>query len=373
MVTAGVVSSHAPRPRAKALADAPVPDALVPGPTTAADPVLHFLARPGSHLGHAGHVHRVDVRETHMSWLFLAGDSVLKLKKAVQLDVLDFSTLARREAACRAELSVNQALAPGIYLGLMRLQRGARGLSLVAEADADPQAATVDWLVHMRRLPDACMLDHMIAARRVRPAHVDVLAQVLCAFYRRTRLVVLDADTYVSRMLQEQAADRAVLLNPAWRLPGAEQALDRFVRAVHRHADALGARAAGGHVVDGHGDLRPEHVGLLAPPVVIDRLEFNPRLREVDPFDELGFLGMECARLGAAWIGPQLVGACGAALGDRPSPAVQALHVAARALLRARLALAHLQDPQPRSPGRWRPLAQQYLGRASAALDTLGV
>ncbi len=368
---AAVVVSRAPRSRARASGAAPEAGLAAQAPQVAPDLVVRFLSRPATHLGHTGHVHRVDVRETHMSWVFLAGDSVLKLKKAVQRDVLDFSTLARREAACRAELSLNQALAPGVYRGLMRLQRGAQGLSLVAEADADPQAATVDWLVHMRRLPDACMLDHMIAARRVRTAHIDALAEVLCAFYRRARLVVLDADAYVARLLQEQALDAAVLLDPAWRLPGAGQTLERFLRAVHRHADVLGARAAGGHVVEGHGDLRPEHVGLLAPPVVIDRLEFNPRLREVDPFDELGFLGLECARLGAPWIGPRLVEACGAALGDRPSPAVLSLHVAARALLRARLALAHLKDPQPRTPERWRPLAQHYLGRASTTLDTL--
>lgn len=336
-----------------------------------ADPVLRFLSRPASHAGHAGRVHRVDVRETHMSWLFLAGDSVLKLKKTVQLAILDFSTLARREAACREELRLNQALAPGIYLGLMRLQRGAQGLSLVAEADADPAASTVDWLVHMRRLPDDCMLDHMIVGRRVRPPHVDALAEVLVAFYRCTRRVAVDAEAYVARMVRELALDRAVLLDPAWRLADAEETLDRFERTLRRHAEALGARATGGHVVEGHGDLRPEHVGLLVPPVVIDRLEFNPTLREVDPFDELGFLGLECARLGAGWIGPRLIEACGAALGDRPSPTVQALHAGARALLRARLAMAHLQDPQPRTPGRWRRLAQHYLASAAMTLDAL--
>ena len=81
------------------------------------------------------------------------------------------------------------------------------------------------------------------------------------------------------------------------------------------------ARAAGGHVVDGHGDLRPEHVCLQQPPVVIDALEFNAALRAVDPFDELAFLVLECEIAGASWIGPRLLASCAAALRSAPPAA----------------------------------------------------
>jgi aminoglycoside phosphotransferase family enzyme len=160
-----------------------------------------------------------------------------------------------------------------------------------------------------------------------------------------------------------------VLLHPAFALTGAKPALDALDAALSQHAPLLRDRAAGGHVVEGHGDLRPEHVCLLQPPVVIDALEFNPSLRQVDPCDELGFLGLECEMAGAAWIGPRLMAACAAALGDAPPAALPQLYTAYRAQLRARLALAHLLEPQPRTPYKWAPLAQRYLQRSMLALE----
>jgi aminoglycoside phosphotransferase family enzyme len=102
--------------------------------------------------------------------------------------------------------------------------------------------------------------------------------------------------------------------------------------------------------------------------VVIDCLEFNAAVREVDPVDELAFLDLECEMAGAAWIAPRLVEAVVAGLDDPPPPALLPLYTASRALLHARLAIAHLLEPQPRLPRRWAPLAQRYIERALTAL-----
>jgi aminoglycoside phosphotransferase family enzyme len=112
-------------------------------------------------------------------------------------------------------------------------------------------------------------------------------------------------------------------------------------------------------------------VCLLDPPVVIDCLEFNPRLRQVDPLDELAFLGLECELAGAAWIGARLLERCTVALADPAPPEALNLYTAYRALLRARLAMAHLLDPEPRTPERWTPLAQRYVDRALRSLDAV--
>jgi uncharacterized protein len=79
---------------------------------------VEFLSRPEAYI----HVpEQVVVRETHMSWVFMAGNRVYKLKKPVRFPYLDFSTLARREATCRAELRLNRRLAFDVYLGVMPL------------------------------------------------------------------------------------------------------------------------------------------------------------------------------------------------------------------------------------------------------------
>lgn len=331
---------------------------------------LHFLLSPAAHHGHAGAVAAVESIETHMSWVFLAGEHVLKMKKPVRYPFLDFSTLAAREFDCREELRLNARLAPGVYLGLMALQQQADGgLALVPETRLPAPGRTVDWLVLMRRLPAARMLDRLIAAGQATPGEIDVLAGVLADFYRRAPAAGVTPPEHVARFRREQAINREVLLHPAFGLPGAAAALVALDAALARHAPLLLARAAGGHVVDGHGDLRPEHVCLLQPPVVIDALEFNAALRAVDPFDELAFLGLECEMAGAAWIGPRLLAACSPALADEPPPALLHLYTAYRAQLRARLALAHLLEPEPRTPLKWPPLAQRYLQRSLSALE----
>jgi aminoglycoside phosphotransferase family enzyme len=307
--------------------------------------------------------------ETHMSWVFLGADEVLKLKKAVRYPFLDFSTLAAREHFCREELRLNARLAPAVYRGLVALCWDGCALQLHDEAALPPGAQVLDWLVRMRRLPQALMLDHALAAQRAAPEAVDALAALLARFYAAAPRVATTPAEMLTRLQREQAAHREVLLRPQFHLRGAVRALDRADGALQRGAALVAARVAAGALVDGHGDLRPEHVCLLDPPVVIDALEFNPVLRQVDPFDELAFLALECEMAGAAWVGPRLLAGCASVLGGAPPAGLWPLYTALRALLRARLALAHLLDPQPRTPERWAPLAERYLARALAALD----
>ena len=159
-------------------------DAAFDGTCPADTAPLQFLQSPAAHLGHAGAVQAVETIETHMSWVFLAGEHVLKMKKPVRYPFLDFSTLAAREFDCREELRLNARLAPGVYLGLMALQERGGGLALVPEAQLPTAGRTVDWLVLMRRLPAGRMLDHLIAASLVTPGEIDALARVLADFYR---------------------------------------------------------------------------------------------------------------------------------------------------------------------------------------------
>jgi aminoglycoside phosphotransferase family enzyme len=306
-----------------------------------------------------------------MSWVFLAGDRVLKLKKPVRYPFLDFSTLAAREHDCREELRLNRRLAPDVYLGLVALQQIDGGLALVPEARAGTEGRTLDWLVLMRRLPADRMLDRLLAGPGVTARELDALADLLVRFYREAPRAAITAQDYLARFRREQAITRDVLLRPDVGLDGVGPVLDRLDTALDRHGELLLERARAGRVLDGHGDLRPEHVCLLSPPVVIDALEFNRLLRAVDPFDELSLLGLECAVAGAAWVGPHLIARCGAALGDTPPPALLALYSAYRALLRARLAAAHLLDPQCRSPERWPAQARRYAQAGRRWLDTL--
>ncbi|KRB99565.1 hypothetical protein ASE11_07630 [Hydrogenophaga sp. Root209] len=313
----------------------------------------------------------LEVIETHMSWVYLLGDQVLKLKKPVHHTFLDFTRLDAREAFCREEVRLNARLAPGIYLGLMALQNIEGQPSLVRESGLLRRADAVDWLVHMKRLPRARMLDEAMAHRAVLSGDVDALVRVLADFYRAAARIKVSPAQHVDRLQHELLLSRDVILDPRWVIPGAAQTIQQCQAGFAQHQAALGLRAVAGRIVEGHGDLRPEHVCLLHPPVVIDCIEFSAALRQVDPFDELAFLAMECRMAGAGWIGERLIEGCGRALGDQPPRTVLQLYTAHHALVRARLSLAHLFDPQPRTPERWVPQARRYLMQAQAALDAL--
>lgn len=120
------------------------------------------------------------------------------------------------------------------------------------------------------------------------------------------------------------------------------------------------ARLRQGLVVEGHGDLRAEHVWLGDPITIFDCLEFNKQLRCVDPSDEVAQLSVECDRLNVGWIGRRIRAEL-AHGGMDASDALFCFYRCYRATLKARLLLAHLLEPHPRTPRKWRPLALAYL------------
>ena len=331
---------------------------LPPSPPTLADKI-EFLERGDSYRPPVLEVTR---HETHMSEVFLAGEKVYKLKKPVRFPYLDFSSLARREAACRAELRLNRRLAPDVYHDVVPLVGAATGLAIGGSGDI------VDWLVVMNRLEKSLMLDRVIAEKRLHRWQLDRLASTLIEFYRHADPVLVPPAVLITDFWRSLAYNRRILLDPRHLLPAG---LVRYVDAVQRrflaqHARHLAERVRGRRIVDGHGDLRPEHICLGDPVRIIDCLEFNARLRMVDPFDEIAFLCLECERLGGRWAGEYLRRHIMHALHDGHSDELFTFYRCHRATLRARLAVAHLLEPHPRTPEKWRPLARSYLNLAAA-------
>lgn len=317
-----------------------------------------FLSRPGAY---SNRVVDVLCRETHMSWVFLAGAEVYKLKKPVRFPYLDFSTLARRELACRAELRLNRRLAKDVYRDVVSLSAGPEGLSIGG------QGPIVDWLVVMRRLDERFMLDHVIADKKLARWHLDRTVNLLLDFYRKAPAAIVSPAAHLNDWRQSLAYNRRILLDLRFRLPsGLIRNLDKVQRRFLRErAEVLERRVRERQIIDGHGDLRPEHIWLGDPVRIIDCLEFNARLRANDPLDEIAFLSLECERLGAPWARDYLIRRMTRALPDGSADELIAFYRCHRAMLRARLAIAHLIEPIPRTPEKWPRLARMYLRLAS--------
>jgi aminoglycoside phosphotransferase family enzyme len=300
-------------------------------------------------------------RETRTSWVFLTSERVYKLKKPLAEPGLNFSTVEARHRNAELEVTLNRRLAPDVYLGIEPLvEKGDGRLGLGGAG------RVVDWLVVMRRLPERRLLDHAIADHSVTHEAIDAVAGAMVRFYRGLPAEAVTPEDYVEAFATEIEESRRLLrddrlgLDPR-RIDGLANGQRRFLDGF---AGAVGQRAARMKLVEGHGDLRPEHVCLTDPPCIIDCLEFDRRLRIVDPFDEMSALAMDCERLGAAWIGPRLVEALKRGLSDDPPDSLLCFYRTVRACMRARFALRHLLEPVPREPAKWRPLADRYLALA---------
>jgi aminoglycoside phosphotransferase family enzyme len=325
---------------------------------------VSHLSRPESYPDHPA---AVEVLQTHMSCVFLAAHHAWKLKKPVRHDFLDFSTLEARHADCLEELRLNRRLAPDVYLEVVPLALTPQGRLRLAG-----DGPVVEWLVKMRRLPEDWMLDHAIRRGAVTRQDVRRFALSLAGFYRRAEPVALDAAQYRSRLERDIRANREGLSPSEYSMPATRvQSVTAWQLAfLNREASLFDARVSQGRIVEGHGDLRPEHVCLGPEPLFIDCLEFNRDWRVLDPADELAYLAMECEYAGAPWIGEVVFETYREATGDEPPLPLVQFYKSCRAVLRAKLSAWHLKDhPDPADQGKWAARAQRYLELADRYAD----
>jgi aminoglycoside phosphotransferase family enzyme len=308
----------------------------------------------------------IETIETHMSWVFLTEHHVYKLKKPVRYDYLDFSTLEKRRIDCEAEVLLNRRLAGDVYLGTLPLTLDRKGRSSGAgpmggtgAIEIDGAGEVVDWLVWMRRLPDHATLDLAIARGQATARTVRAAAELLACFYRDAPSVFIDASDRIYTWLIENLRDLASLSIDEARLA---LSIVPLLRWLERRPRRLEER----RIVEGHGDLRPEHIFLIDPPAVIDCIEFNRSFRELDPLSDLGFLALECERLRAAPIGSTFLEVHRSLAKDDASRELVDFYLALHAGTRAKIALWHLREPDHRDPAIWRRKARDYLELAAS-------
>lgn len=302
--------------------------------------------------------YRVEAIETHMSWVFLTDQHAYKLKKPVHHDWFDFRDVRSRQHYCNEELRLNRRLAEHVYIGIVALTVDAQG-----HLRLDGQGTVIDWLVKMRRLPATHMLDYALQRGTVTADDMRRVAARLTAFYQGCAPVAIDPHAYREGFRRSIDRNESVLSRTEYGLP--LHAVRELCAAQRTMLDArkewFDARVRDGKIVEGHGDLRPEHVCLVPDVVVIDCLEFSRELRITDPVDELGFLALECERLGAAQAGTQLLCSYSELSGDRPNAALVHFYQSYRACLRSMIAITHLDEEKFRYSPQWRRRAGEYL------------
>jgi uncharacterized protein len=256
-----------------------------------------------------------------------------KLKKPVSGDGFDFRPVEARRRNAIAELHLNRRVAPDVYLGVVPIVLDADGKLAIGGT-----GTAVDWLVKMVRLNAEQTLERRLGIQDLSNIDIVALARRLAWFYAEAFRVRLSPAQFSTRIRRELAACEA-----AFRATGKPHLLDSVSRSRRRLISFLNRRGAlfrerirRGRIVDGHGDLRPEHIYLNGTPRIIDCLEFRSDLRTVDPVSEIAYLALECGRLGDHRIETQLLQAYQQRTGDKPSRDLFHFYSALNALIRAR-------------------------------------
>jgi aminoglycoside phosphotransferase family enzyme/predicted kinase len=274
----------------------------------------------------------VEILQTHLSVVVLAGASAYKFKKAIRLPFADFSDLERRRWFCGEEVRLNRRLCPAIYEGVVELRRDGAGRLRIGGV-----GELVDCAVKMRRMPQDRMMDVLLAQGRVTEAEIIAVARRVIAFHR-------DADQGPA---VTEAGDPAKLREFA--LANFSETRGFFPEALHRELEhrtrddferllsLLKERAASGCLVDGHGDLHARNICLIEPPAIYDCIEFNPALRCGDTALEHAFLFMDLRFRGHPELARLYLDTVFGESGDITAGRVVSLFARYRAMVRAKV------------------------------------
>lgn len=318
---------------------------------------ISFLNHASSYTGASS----VEVRETYMSVVFLTDEYVYKLKKPIKNHVVDFSSLRNRYKNCCEEVRLNQRLAPNIYIGIIPLT-----LNQTHKLELNGKGIVLDWMVQMKRLPSNKMLNNVVPNNRSEEINVKRCIQLLCNFYKCLPPAIIDPHIYIIKLKDDIKTisynlQAAVSLLSKDKVGQLTAVISDFI---DNHASMFNERVFSGRIIEGHGDLRPEHIYLGNPPAIIDCLEFSRSLRILDIAEELSFLAMECEIIGNRRIGEIVFKTYYTETSDKIPAALIRFYKLKKAILRTYLSIRHITEGQYKNEAKWLKKAQNYLDLA---------
>lgn len=281
-------------------------------------------------------VAQVELVQTHISWVLLAGDFAYKIKKPLKLAFLDFSTLAQRQRCCLEELRLNRRFAPELYLDVLP----------IFNTPQQPQwagaGAAIEYAVKMRRFDDAARLDRVCARGELQAAHLSDLADSLHAFHAAAAIAPPNSRFGAPAQVLAPALAN---FDDLRRLSGAGVAarlavLRAWTEAQHRQlTPLLQARQHAGRVRECHGDLHLANLVLIAGRVrMFDCIEFNEALRWIDVASEIAFTYVDLLAHQQAGLANWFVNEVLSRSGDYEAAPLLRFFAVYRALVRAKVA-----------------------------------
>jgi aminoglycoside phosphotransferase family enzyme/predicted kinase len=280
---------------------------------------------------------RVRLLETHISYVLLTGAYAYKIKKAIQLGFLDFSTLAARRFYCEQELRLNRRLAPALYLDVVAIT----GSTALPEIGGS--GPILDYAVKMREFPQQSLLSNVLDRNALTTEHIDHLAAIVARFHGQIAVAAADSsfgtpDNVLKLALANFAEIRALVMDAEER-DDLDQ-LETWTRSEYAaRGETIATRRQTGFVRECHGDLHLGNIAFVDDVITIfDCIEFNDRMRWIDVMSEVAFTVMDLEHRRRRAYAQRFLNAYLEATGDYGGVAVLRFYVVYRAMVRAKVA-----------------------------------
>jgi hypothetical protein len=329
--------------------------------------VVEALMKPEAYDEQPG---RIELTQTHISFVFLTRNFVYKVKKAVNLGFLDFTTLEKRRFFCERELELNKRLCEGMYLEVVPINR-----SNVIKIGGEGQ--TVEYAVKMKRMPQEKMMNKLLEENKVDNELIDRIAKTLAEFHSKAetnkRISEFGSLAIIETNWKENFEQTSRFVGKTITTKDFKLIRERVNDFMKKTASFFQNRAMEGRVKDCHGDIHSGNIFLADRIYIFDAIEFNERFRFSDVASDIAFLAMDLDFKGRTDLSNFFVKRYVEYSGDRKLIKILPFYKCYRAYVRGKVASFKLEDANVSSGEKRGAIreAKAYFQLASAYAKTL--
>jgi aminoglycoside phosphotransferase family enzyme len=247
----------------------------------------------------------IELVQTQMSYIFLTGEYVYKVKKPVNLGYLDYTTLEKRHFFCHQELNLNKRLCPDAYLAVVPIVKEKNGFRI------GEQGKAIEYAVKMKQLPQDCMMDVLLPQGQVTLEMVASVAEKLVEFHKRAetnqKIAAFGRLDVIRQNTDENFAQTEKYIGVSITAEQYQHIKNYTNDFVASNTSLFDKRVREGKIRDCHGDLHAAHVCFTDDICIYDCIEFNDRFRYSDVASEIAFLAMDLDRYQQVGLAQHLV------------------------------------------------------------------
>jgi hypothetical protein len=249
--------------------------------------VVEALMKPEAYDEEPG---KIELTQTHISFVFLTRNFVYKVKKAIDLGFLDFTTLEKRRLFCEKELELNRRLCEGMYLEVVPINRS-NIIKIKGEGE------TVEYAVKMKRMPQEKMMNKLLEENKVDSKLIDRIAKIIAEFHSKAEtnrrisefgsLMIIETNWKENFDQTREFVGKTICMKD---FKFIRERIDDFMK---RNVSLFEKRMTEGRVRDCHGDIHSGNIFVTDRIYIFDAIEFNERFRYSDVAADVAFLAMD--------------------------------------------------------------------------------